>query len=66
MTWLEIVKDEAKKVGLEIDDQFADHVLWEFTGFPHFWDAPRLGVTPEECCRTQLSEHFSGLTGSTQ
>lgn len=61
MTWLELAKDEAKKEGLKIDDRIADHVLWEFTGFPCFWDIPRLGGTPEECCRTQLSEYFSGL-----
>jgi hypothetical protein len=58
MTWLELAKEEASKAGLIIDDEAADYILWEYTGFPIYWDIPRLGATPEEVCRNQLAQHF--------
>jgi hypothetical protein len=58
MTWLEVAKDEAKKFGIELDDTQADHLLWEYTGFPDFWNIPADGATHEECARTQLRRHF--------
>ena len=51
MTWLEVCKDEAKKAGVELTDKQADTVLWEFTGFPSFFDGD-----PEECVRRQVRE----------
>jgi hypothetical protein len=34
---IEIVKDEARLQGFEINDAVADYVLWEETGWPTFW-----------------------------
>lgn len=34
-----------------ISDQKADAILWEFTGWPCFWNGD-----PEECMRKQLQE----------
>ena len=58
-TWIGIVKEEAKAVGLTIGDDTADSILWERTGFPCFWNTPEYGATPEECCRTQVREFFA-------
>ena len=35
-------------------DEELDHVIWEYTGFPSFWNIPKDGNTPEECFRKQL------------
>ena len=60
MTWLEIVKEEAAKASLPIpDDETADFILWEETGFPEFW--PSGHASPEAACRFQLMEFFSGV-----
>lgn len=32
MTWLEAVKDEAAKLGKQLDDSTAEYILWEYTG----------------------------------
>jgi hypothetical protein len=56
MTWLEAVKDEAAKLGKQLDDASAGHLLWNHTGFPHFWNIPADGATPEECMRKQVRE----------
>lgn len=29
-------------------------ILWNFTGYPGFWNIPEDGETPIECCRTQV------------
>jgi hypothetical protein len=34
----------------------ARDIAWEFTGYPHFWNIPEDGATPEECFRKQLRE----------
>lgn len=36
------------------DDQ-ALNILWEYTGYPGFWNIPEDGATPEECMRKQLA-----------
>jgi hypothetical protein len=59
MSAIEIVKDEAKKLGKTIDDRTADFILWGETGWPAFWDIPRDGKTPEECLRTQVRRSFT-------
>lgn len=38
------------------DDELADFILWEETGFPSFWNIPEDGNTPEECVRKQLRD----------
>lgn len=48
--WLDIVRE----VFPEATDDEAGYLLWNETGFPSFWSIPEDGVTPEECCRTQL------------
>ena len=35
-------------------DENLDHIIWEKTGFPSFWQIPKDGKTPEECFRAQL------------
>lgn len=59
MTWNELVKQEASAAGFTIDDETAGAILWESTGFPGFWNIPKDGSTPQECCRTQLREFFA-------
>lgn len=34
----------------------ANVIAWEYTGFPHFWNIPKDGKTPEECFRKQLRD----------
>src|SRR5476649_1519547 len=31
-----------------------EHIIWEQTGFPEFWNIPEDGKTPEQCFRKQL------------
>jgi len=54
MTAIEIVQEEARKLGKKICDESADFLLWEYTGFPYFWDIPNDGETPEQCLRKQV------------
>jgi hypothetical protein len=56
MTALEIVKDEASKLGKQLDDDSAGYLLWNNTGFPSFWRIPEDGNTVEECIRKQVRE----------
>ena len=53
MTWIELVRDEAKKLKRTVTDEQADYILWEHTGFPEFWQGD-----PETCCREQVREFF--------
>jgi hypothetical protein len=34
MTWLELAKEEAAKLGVILTDKQADYILWEETAFP--------------------------------
>ena len=52
MTGIEIVKEYFP----DADDETASDIAWEQTGFPHFWNIPADGNTPEECFRKQLKE----------
>ncbi len=63
MTWRELVKDEAAKLGFVLTDADAECALWEYTGYPEFWAIPTDGATPEECCRKQIREFFATATG---
>lgn len=42
MTYLELVRASAKVVGVphEITADDADYILWEYTGFPSFYEGP--------------------------
>ena len=53
-TALEVVKEEAAKYGLNLDDKEADYVAREHTGYPSFW--PDGTKTPEENMRQQVRE----------
>ena len=44
----------AKEYFPDESDEFIEHVIWEHTGFPSFWNIPEDGNTPEECFRKQL------------
>lgn len=64
MTWLEAVKDEAAKHGRVLDDDGAEYILWEHTGFPGFWQIGVDGATPEECLRKQVRRALGVETAS--
>jgi hypothetical protein len=59
MTALEAVKEEAAKLGIELNDSDAGYILWNETGYPEFWNIPADGNTPEECLRKQVREAFT-------
>jgi len=50
-SWIDLVREYFPN----ISDEDADALLWEYTGFPCFWNIPKDGETPEECCRKQLA-----------
>ena len=52
MTWRELVKHYFP----DVSDDLADHILWEYTGFPAFWITNRHYPTPIARCRKQLRE----------
>jgi hypothetical protein len=52
----EIIREEAGKFGLTLEDDDVEYVLWEHTGFPEFWHIPEDGATPEECLRKQVRD----------
>lgn len=37
-----------------LSDAEVHHVIWAMTGFPAFWDIPRMGATPAECFQRQV------------
>lgn len=55
LTWIELVQEVATEMGWDCDPEYADYILYEYTGFPSFWD----GDNPAECCRKQLREYFA-------
>ena len=59
MTALELVNEEARRVGVTMTDDYAEHIIWSETGFPCFW--PDRTKTPEENFRIQVREFFSRL-----
>ena len=60
MTHIDLVQEEAARLGLTVTDERANTILWSFTGFPSFW-AIKDGETNEECCRRQVREALTGL-----
>ena len=52
-TWRDVVRESFP----DANDDFIEHVIWEKTGFPAFWNIPADGNTPEECFRKQVSEY---------
>jgi hypothetical protein len=56
MKIIEAVKEEAAKYGVKLDDEGAEHVLWEETGWPAFWPIAAENRTPEACLRAQVRE----------
>ena len=54
MTIVEVVREEAARFGCAMTDAEVEHVLWEHTGWPAFWNIPADGNTPEECLRKQV------------
>jgi hypothetical protein len=46
MRYLDLVRASAKVVGIphDIDDETADYILWEYTGFPEFYEHAALGL----------------------
>ena len=58
-TWLDLARSVAWEFGIDLGPDEADHVLWEYTGFPAFWSGD-----PIECCTRQLREHFAAVTSA--
>lgn len=54
LTWIELAREE---LGSGYSDADLDAILWEHTGFPHFW--PDRDKTPQENCRQQLREFMA-------
>jgi len=50
----------AREVFPDKPDDFLEFVIWEYTGFPSFWNIPQEGNTPEECFRKQLNDFKKG------
>lgn len=59
-TPVEIVREEAMKLGKTVTDAEAEYIVWEETGYPAFWDIPKDGKTPEECLRKQVRDFLGG------
>lgn len=57
LVWTDLVREVGKEFGREVTDDEAGMVLWEYTGFPSFWDG-----NPVDCCTQQLREHFAGIS----
>lgn len=47
--------DIAREYFPDLDDRQLTDLIWHFTGFPHWWNIPKDGATPEECFRKQLA-----------
>jgi hypothetical protein len=57
LRWVDVARQE---LGADVSQDEADYILWNHTGFPHFWDVGVDGDTPEQCCRTQLRKYVAG------
>lgn len=45
----------AKEQFPDATDDELNFIIWEFTGYPSFWQIGVDGATPEECFRNQLA-----------
>jgi hypothetical protein len=46
---------------LTLSDEQVEYILWEHTGYPHYWSSED-GATPEECFKTQVTRYFESVT----
>ena len=46
--------DIAREIFPEKTDEVLEFIIWEKTGYPHFFRIPKDGATMEECLRNQL------------
>jgi hypothetical protein len=53
-TFITFAQRIGREHGFEVSRSDADVVLWEFTGFPAFWDSG-----PMQCLDHQLTEFFA-------
>ena len=58
-TILDVVMLEARRVGVTVTEDYAEHIIWSETGYPCFW--PDRSKTPEENFRIQVREYFDRL-----
>lgn len=57
----DIVREELRAAGiLEVGDDTIEYLIWEKTGYPHFW--PDSTKTPEENFRNQIRHWCQGAT----
>ena len=56
LTWIGYAQSIAREYGIEWNDERADIVLWEHTGFPAFWSEPEL--TPIANLERQLRRYI--------
>jgi hypothetical protein len=40
-----------------------DHIIWNHTGYPSFWNIPKDGNTPHQCFRKQLQSVADQISG---
>lgn len=56
MTCTDMVRSEAWNFGRDISEREAEHVLWNYTGFPSFW--PSEYEHPRDALRDQAHTFF--------
>jgi len=54
MTGIELVQEEAERLGLQISTEDADYILWEETGFPCYFVLDEEHPTLESRLRQQV------------
>lgn len=55
-TTIGFVRVEAERHDVHINDEQAEYILWNFTGYPSFW--PAGFETPAHALRKQLHDYF--------
>lgn len=61
MTGIDLVREVAAEFGQDVGDDAAGSILWNYTGYPHFFDGD---PDPVECFRDQLREYFADPAGT--
>lgn len=60
MTGIDIVKEEAEGLGMQLTKEQIDFVLWEQTGFPCYFMLDEEHPTPEARLRQQVRDFLRG------
>lgn len=57
-TCVQLVQQIGEAHGFLVDENMAARILWNHTGFPHFWDGD-----PVDCLIRSVSEFFTEAKG---